>query len=805
MAVLQLEVIRADGEIEFYSLDPVGGIVNIGRHPENDIVIDSPGVAPFHVVLDYRRKPYQIVVLSHEDQTVVEGQVLPPNRSRELYGWERIQFARNTIVLLEGAWPTEAVPAALTEPAEPLALEEAPEVPARERPTVTAPVSAFTMPPLDVTDEIILTELSEREHTVDVGQTAFYRMTIINGGGIVAAFEVTVEGLDPEWVAVSPSRVNLNEGGRATVTVGITPPRQPTSYAGAHHFALVVTSPNHPGLRSRRGATLIINPYYEFIVGELSPKRQTTSWFKRSGQTKLPVVNRGNSEALFRFEGADDERACSFEFLVPGEEVSLVTQAEMRLPPGQAAHIPVSVTPHSNRLIGLRKYIHSFTITTTMLEGEQMPRAVLGELRNKPLIGPGLLLLTLVSLIALLVFTFWPRVTFEVTPRSVRAGQEVHLEWGAFPPFFIKLALNDELVEAPRDSTTRRPIKTTVYELKGDTWLSQLFPFMSKPVARMVEVTPVRPAVLLFEAQPEQVTSGESAVLSWLVVDADDLVLINHTEGLEETLGNPVGSREIRPESNTLYTLRAVNNSLEDRPIEQAVEILVTTPVPTPVPQPVIEQFVVEPEVITVGQSINLTWVVTGVESVSIQPIGADLPPSGAISHSPQETTLYVLTASGGEEGVRAMRQVTVYAAPTPTPTPTPGPSYGITKYEGISYCGYTEFRFNVKDERGVGKRDVAIHIWTDWGFDATVTTDVLGDAVKTIGEDFFDSVWHIELIDDGQVVDQLEVVTTSGCKDPANSKKDDYSVWTIHWTAGPVTPTPTPAPTSTPTATPTP
>ena len=804
---LQLEVIRADGEVEFYDLDPVRGIVNIGRHPENDIVIDSPGVAPFHVVLDHRQKPYQVVVLSHEDQIVVEGQILPPNHSRELYGWERIQFARNTIVLLEGEWPTAAVPTVLTRPADYPALEEMVEAPTGEVPVFTAPGSTFTIPPPDLTDEIILTELPEREHTVDVGQTAFYQMTIINGGGIVATFEVTVEGLDLDWVAISPPQLNLNEGGRATITIGITPPRQPASYTGAHHFALVVTSPNHPGLRSQRGATLIINPYYEFVVGELSPKRQTTSWFKRAGRTKIPIVNKGNSEALFRLEGADDERACSFEFHVPGEEVSLVTQAEMRLPPGKTADIPLRITPHSSRLVGLRKRTYSFTITTTMIEGEQMPRAVLGELRSRPLIGPGLFLLTIVSLIALTVFTFWPRVTFEVAPRSVRAGQEVHLKWEALPPFLIKLSLNDEEVGAPKDSTTKRPIKTTIYNLRGDTWLSQLLPFMSKPVPRMVEVTPVKPDILLFEAQPEQITNGESAILSWLAVDADDLVLINHTDGIEETLGSPVGSREIRPEGNTLYTLRAINNSLENRPVEQPVEIVITTPVPTPVPQPIIEQFMVQPEVIMEGQDINLTWVVTGVESVSIEPISADLPPNGAISHSPQETTLYVLTASSGGETARAMRQVTVNEAPTPTPTLTPGPSYGITKYGGISYCGYTEFRFNVKDSRGLGKRDVTIHIWTDWGFDASVTTDVMGDATKRIGDDFFDSVWHIELIEDGQVVDQLDAVTTSGCKKPEDSKKDDYSVWTIHWHAGSptVTPVPTSTPTATPTATPTP
>jgi len=43
----QLEIIGPGGRIEFYELDPGKGVTNIGRHPENDIVIDSPTVAPF--------------------------------------------------------------------------------------------------------------------------------------------------------------------------------------------------------------------------------------------------------------------------------------------------------------------------------------------------------------------------------------------------------------------------------------------------------------------------------------------------------------------------------------------------------------------------------------------------------------------------------------------------------------------------------------------------------------------------------------------------------------------------------------
>jgi hypothetical protein len=43
----QLEVISQNGAVAFHDLDPGKGLTNIGRHPENDIVIDSPAVADF--------------------------------------------------------------------------------------------------------------------------------------------------------------------------------------------------------------------------------------------------------------------------------------------------------------------------------------------------------------------------------------------------------------------------------------------------------------------------------------------------------------------------------------------------------------------------------------------------------------------------------------------------------------------------------------------------------------------------------------------------------------------------------------
>ena len=132
----QLEIIKAGGEIEFYNLDPGKGITNIGRHPENDLVIDSPGVAPFHAVLDHRQKPYQLVVLSHEGQTVLGEQVLPTNVSTPLQNWDHIQLDGHTIILIEEGG--QVIPATLP-PGETVSVAPRRAMPVSVSPPTTQP------------------------------------------------------------------------------------------------------------------------------------------------------------------------------------------------------------------------------------------------------------------------------------------------------------------------------------------------------------------------------------------------------------------------------------------------------------------------------------------------------------------------------------------------------------------------------------------------------------------------------------------------------------------------------------------
>ena len=88
----QLELIAPSGQVSFYDLDPARGVANIGRHPDNDIVIDSPSITPFHAVLDYHEKPYRLILL---------GAAAGP--SREVNASDLVQLDGYALVLIGGA------------------------------------------------------------------------------------------------------------------------------------------------------------------------------------------------------------------------------------------------------------------------------------------------------------------------------------------------------------------------------------------------------------------------------------------------------------------------------------------------------------------------------------------------------------------------------------------------------------------------------------------------------------------------------------------------------------------------------
>ncbi|MCB0208263.1 MAG: FHA domain-containing protein [Anaerolineae bacterium] len=721
-----LEIISINGEVTFYVLDPSKGLTNIGSDPENDVVIADERVAPFQAVLDHRQKPYRLVLLTHEGRPLLAGNVLPPDKSVELHNWDQLEFGRYTLVLVENQpgtggnkqSQTSLNAAGYAQPVIPATIEppisrpesfsgfeqdwyQPPEPPTggilRSRPGVGMVPTPFP----DHEDDAIYVQLSEREWTVNLEQneTAIYELEITNRGNRVAAFNIFIHGLDQNWLQITPPQINLRERQSGHVQIAVTPPKAPTSYAGPHYFAVMVSSHNYNNRFSQLGAMLEILPYYHFTIDELSPKVRTISWFKQSGETSLVVTNLGNSETAYQLEGGDRENSCNYEFRIPGESVTLANQASLHLLPvgrrddaidpdiqlePHRTIVPITVIPNSRPLF-LRRRLHHYEIKVIPAEGQQSPKSQLGELRQRPLFGIIPVLLMTLLLLFLCGSSVWllfgPRIyTFTVDgsiqTKTINSGEEIALGWEASPFANLRITTNTGSDIGRLDDNigerTDKPLQSTVYTLEANNILSPLFFFLGDwmTAERRVRVVPVEPSIQEFTINPEHIVLDEVAVLSWKVENADSVLLTRGNQSPETIPTEQYQHEElVTPQQNTTYNLQASNVHGQS---SQNVEIVVVTPTSTPVPTPDVLAFTANPFTINEGSESILTWRVLGVQEVTIQGVqGANtFPADYSVSVRPTGSTDYILSVPGVPP--RPARVNVIAATTTPSPTPVP-------------------------------------------------------------------------------------------------------------------------------------
>ncbi len=184
------------------------------------------------------------------------------------------------------------------------------------------------------------------------------------------------------------------------------------------------------------------------------------------------------------------------------------------------------------------------------------------------------------------------------------------------------------------------------------------------------------PIIDSFIVSPERVEAGDEVQLSWTVSGAPTTLAIDQEVGTVTNRRTTV----VRPEATTTYTLTATNPSGSNT---ATVTVTVTggTPTPPSVPAtpPTINSFSASPQTVEAGDDVQLSWNVTGAESLAITPtVGDVMGPSGSTEVSPAETTTYTLTATNGDGKDTAKVRVRVQAepeAPNEPDPPAPGPN----------------------------------------------------------------------------------------------------------------------------------
>ena len=219
--------------------------------------------------------------------------------------------------------------------------------------------------------------------------------------------------------------------------------------------------------------------------------------------------------------------------------------------------------------------------------------------------------------------------SFTATPATIVKGQTSKLSWDVRDAKTVTIDSGVGKVNSKSGTFNVKPNVTTTYmltasNLVGDTTATATVKVIGKP------------EIVWFASSNDAgdpINRTEKAWLMWSVGGAD-YVDIDKGIGRVNASG---GSKAVSPDSNTTYTLTAVNNA----GTESATATVGVTD------KPRIRTFGATPAAVIAGQAVNFCWACAGATSISISPgVGPVTGMCGTCGFVPPGTETYTITAS---------------------------------------------------------------------------------------------------------------------------------------------------------------
>ena len=671
-------------------------VVSVGSHPDNDITLTGPGVLPFHATVVLEAGQYRLIPMEPGSLISVDGvQLQAPQVNLETS--QRVEIGNNALFFQHNGTPSS-----MRVKLYPLAGEDEPQ-----------------QYSLEGGEKAILLNVLADESEIDVEQSAVFEFEVINAGPIVASFFVSLKGVPENWVEISPDMINLNEGQRHLVQIRVTPPRDASSEAGTHTLRAYITSPNYTGQKVSTDLSLTIRPYYEFTVGNLSPKDQRISWRNKIGKVFLPITNQGNGTADFNILALDDENGCSFDFRLD-EERLLNRQATTQLQAGETVELPIEITPIKHPMFSMRSKRYHYTTNVSIPQNAVAPQVISGSATSVPLFGWWSIVLGIAAVLLALFFILQPNIrSFNVAAGKdvIELGDTTRLDWDV-SPFATRLSITniDPPISRGQVSQTVAPVVSTTYELVSGNWLSGLVGLDQKKSLTIL-VVPPSPLVNVFDIDKTTISKGQPVNIRWSVSTADEVFLTIDEVVYPLTQEEFSGERQVILEKDALITLEAKTGSGSElqsyfvNVVPPYININTFTiwvrpdgaasnPSSSPVamasggkrfsmvnaPDPNFPVKFVEliPDVtsdngyrvyfnpnvrteLNKGEQVMLEWNVEGVDTLQIAPFTDQLPARGSQPFFPQESMNFVMTASSGDLTGIFMLPVKVFDGIPPT------------------------------------------------------------------------------------------------------------------------------------------
>jgi hypothetical protein len=320
------------------------------------------------------------------------------------------------------------------------------------------------------------------------------------------------------------------------------------------------------------------------------------------------------------------------------------------------------------------------------------------------------------------------------------------------------------------------PIETTTYTLTATNSTGTVSD------TEMITVNPdieeegfTIPVIHSFSCNSAWISMGEAAFLSWEVSNANT-VTINPVIG-EVNLS---GSASVFPTEATTYTITASNNvGMNTAEVSIYITIdpinggdgIVMLP-------PSIQSFSSDKSILTEGISATLSWEVSGIAIITIEPGIGEVKPSISSYHvSPTETTTYTLTATN-IEGSDTETLTIVVPPKIIQPLPVEGKDTWVTTFRKDENYGSKEhlfigrfygdveralFRFNVSDisdNAVIVSSDLQLYQYNTWG---SLENFTIGAHRITSSWLLHTVTWNSNVSFDSSSVNTCEVIPSAG------------------------------------------
>lgn len=458
--------------------------------------------------------------------------------------------------------------------------------------------------------------LSQDQTAAEAGSNVPITIEIMNKGESTDRFEMQVEGIDPEWVAIPEPVFNVGASETNSQKAFIKAPRASESNAGNYPFVVRIRSLESGESRTVQGVYQL--KAFHHLSMEISPKKGYVSTTRRNNVFGVTIMNLGNTEHTLQMSGADPEESCAFEF----------SQNEVSVGPGQQKIVEVTVNAARPSLISTSQ-LYGFVINARSIQTPSVSANTQGQLEQRPALSVASLAL-IVFLLALgtLWFAFRPQpptMRLSAEKASIVSGESAHITWNATNASAVRLVIkhnvdgqpeksSDETLEDLPLSGSKDIIATDAGTLTVTaTAVGDNKQKMSEPLTINVAAPPVvnPPRITKFEASSQRVKLGDPVVLNFKFSDDVDHAVLAPTN---EQIVPAMNEIEVTPTrvGDITYELIAFNKQGGQATKKVTVKVYQAS-------EATILEFKADPTTIEAPNDLTLvTWRVTNAAVVQL-------------------------------------------------------------------------------------------------------------------------------------------------------------------------------------------